>query len=174
MLRGVDVSAAAAVSRLAGVFLTALGLAQITGDLFGWLPLRGVGAATAASPAPRVFSALRGFEPSTRFFLEWSDHDGAHRSLAITPEVYARLEGPYNRRNVYGAVLAGGQVLVADPMLRPLFESVAAHALCGDAPLLRELGMDPLSLRQPVRIRYEARPGASPPGAPTVVAVPCS
>jgi hypothetical protein len=162
------------VSRLAGAGLIVLGLAQMAGDLLGALPIEGLAAATAASPAPRVFTAIRGLEPySTRFFLEWSEGDGTRRSLALTPEVYARLQGPYNRRNVYGAALAGGQVLVADPRLRPLFQSVAAHALCGEAPLLRELGLEPMSGRARMRIRYEPRPGAALAGAPRVVPVPC-
>lgn len=40
------------------------------------------------------------------------------------------------RRNVYGAALAYAPVL--PPALR---DPVMRHALCGDAPLLRELGL---------------------------------
>jgi len=54
----------------------------------------------------------------------------------MTPELYGRLRGPYNRRNVYGAVLAGGPVVPP-----PLREPVIQYALCDGAPLLRELGM---------------------------------
>ena len=90
------------------------------------------------SPAPKVFSAVRGLETfSTRFFLEWQDRAGAAHTLELTPAVYSRLRGPYNRRNVYGAVLAYGPVLLTDPRGRPMFDAVAVHALCGEAPLLR-------------------------------------
>ena len=58
----------------------------------------------------------------------------------MTPEVYARLAGPYNRRNAYGAAMAGGPALAADPSLRPMFLAVSRYALCDPAPVLRELG----------------------------------
>src|SRR5438270_9821355 len=94
------------------VLLLALGLLQMAGDVLRIPAIKGLGAATAAAPAPKVFSAVRGLETySTRFFLEWSGADGEAHSLELTPEVYSRLRGPYNRRNVYGAALAYGPVL---------------------------------------------------------------
>jgi hypothetical protein len=120
-------------SRITAIFLAILGLAQMAGDLTGLLPLRAVAAATGASPAPKVFSAVRGLETySTRFFLE-----SGGRRIELTPEVYARMRGPYNRRNVYGAALAYAPVLPAE-----LRDPVLQYALCGEAPLLRELSRE--------------------------------
>jgi hypothetical protein len=96
---------------------------------------------------------------STRFFFEWSDRDGRSQSLSLTPEVYARLAGPYQRRNVYGAALAYGPVLMTEERTRPMFWAVVNHALSGDAPLLRELGIDPNELAGPVRVRCQPLPG---------------
>ena len=163
------------------VALLVLGLLQMSGDVLERAglrsvgrPLKGIGAATTASPAPKVFSAVRGLETySTRFFLEWQGADGAAHSLELTPEVYARLRGPYNRRNVYGAVLAYGPVLATDERTRPLFESVACYALCGEAPLLRELGIDPAEVAGPVRVRYEPRPGTDLGDLPRVLEALC-
>jgi hypothetical protein len=125
----------------AGLLLL-LGLAQMAADLAGWTAVKGLASATGASPAPKVFSAVRGLETySTRFFLEI----GTARH-ELTPERYARLRGPYNRRNVYGAALSYAPVLppaMRDPVMR--------RALCGEATLLRELGI------------------AAPPHAPIVV-----
>jgi hypothetical protein len=160
----------------AAVFLLALGLLQMTGDLVQQLgservgkAVKGVGAATAASPAPKVFSAVRGLETySTRFFLEWEEQDSTGHALELTPEVYARLRGPYNRRNVYGAALAYGPVLPAelrDPVLR--------YAVCGEAPLLRELGIDPTRLRGPVHVRLEPLPGTDLGDMPRLLEAPC-
>ncbi|HEX6160186.1 MAG TPA: hypothetical protein VF111_08480 [Thermoanaerobaculia bacterium] len=116
----------------AAIALTLLGLAQMAGDLTQFLALKGIAAATHASPAPKVFSAVQGLETySTRFYLEL----GSER-VELTPELYARIRGPYNRRNVYGAALAYAPVL--PPALR---EPILRHALCGEAPLLRELGL---------------------------------
>jgi hypothetical protein len=162
--------------RVAAACLIAVGLLQMAGDLcerylsaYYGLRLKGLGAATAASPAPKVFSAVRGLETySTRFFLEWKGADGAEHSLELTPEVYSRLRGPYNRRNVYGAALAYGPVLPAE-----LRDPVMAYAMCGDAPLLRELGIDPAQVRGPVRLRYEPRPGTDMGDLPRVLEAPC-
>ena len=160
----------------AAAFLLAVGLLQMAGDLTERFvqprvgrALKGVGAATAASPAPKVFSAVNGLETySTRFYLEWTDRAGAGHSLHVTPAVYARLRGPYNRRNVYGAALAYGPVLapgMRDPVMR--------YALCGEAPLLRELGIDPAEVRGPVRVRFEPLPGTDLRGLPTLLEAPC-
>jgi hypothetical protein len=160
----------------AAIFLLAIGLLQMTGDLVQQFvsepvgkAVKGIGAATAASPAPKVFSAVRGLETySTRFFLEWEEADGSSHSMELTPEVYARLRGPYNRRNVYGAALAYGPVLpteLRDPVLR--------YAVCGDAPLLRELGIDPSRRRGPVRVRLEPLPGTDLGDLPPILEAPC-
>ena len=98
--------------------------------------------------------------------------DGPHaaqgHSLLVTPEVYARLQGPYNRRNVYGAALSYGPVL--PPELR---DPVMRYAVCGDAPLLRELGIDPDDVRGPVRVRYEPLPGTDMGDLPRVLEATC-
>jgi hypothetical protein len=110
------------------MLLIVLGVAQMTGDVLHATPLKLLAMATSASPAPKVFTAFGDYEPYTsRFFINGTE---------ITPEVYSRLRGPYNRRNVYGAVLAGGPVVP-----RAIREPVMRYALCDGAPLLRELGI---------------------------------
>lgn len=149
-----------------------LGLLQMGGDVLRIPALKGVGAALGASPAPKVFSAVGGLETySTRFYLEWEDRDGRHRSVLLTPELNSRLRGPYNRRNVYGAALAYGPVLASNPRTEPLLRAVLSHALAGEAPVLVELGVDPGSIAGPVRIRYEARPGTDLGDLPGVLLV---
>jgi hypothetical protein len=163
------------------IALLVLGLLQMSGDLLEQVgletvgrPLKGVGAASTASPAPKVFSVARGLETySTRFYLEWTDRAGAEHSLLLTPEVYGRIRGPYNRRNVYGAALAYGPVLATNDRTKPLFRSVIDHALCGEAPLLRELGIDPADVAGPVRVRYEPLPGTAMGDLPRVLEAPC-
>lgn len=149
----------------AAVFLVLLGTAQMLGDVLGFLPLKAVAAATGASPAPKVFSAVQGLETySTRFFLDLGD-----RRVMLTPELYARIRGPYNRRNVYGAALAYGPVL--PPALR---EPVMRYALCGDAPLLREMGLRAsMSPRQRPAVELEPLPGTSLGKLQTRFEAPC-
>ena len=159
--------------KFAALALLSVGLMQMTGELFRWPALKGIGAATVASPAPKVFSAVRGLETySTHFFIEWTDRQGLTHSLRLTAEVYARLRGPYNRRNVYGAVLAYGPVLKTDPRSRPLFDAVANYALHGEPPLLRELGIDPKQIAGPIRFRLAPLPGTSIGDLPAVIEFP--
>lgn len=150
------------MKRFAPGLLLVLGLSQMAGDLLGILPLKGIAAASGASPAPKVFSAVRGLETySTRFFVEWQGG-----KAELTPEVYSRMRGPYNRRNVYGAALAYAPVL--PPALR---DPVMRRALCDGAPLLRELGLRPSGT---VRVRLEPLPGTSLKGLQTSFEAPCA
>jgi hypothetical protein len=87
------------------------------------------------------------------------DRRGQVQEVTITPELYARLRGPYNRRNPYGAVVAFGPLLHARPETRAMFMSVARHALCGEAPLLRELGVDADEVVGPRRLLQLPRRG---------------
>jgi sterol desaturase/sphingolipid hydroxylase (fatty acid hydroxylase superfamily) len=189
MLVGVDLSAPSerqgvaerpawhsAMQYAAPAFLLALGLLQMAGDVLGMPILRGAGAVTTASPAPKVFTRIRGLESfSAQFFLEWTDTDGVEHSLHVTPEVSSRLRGPYNRRNVYGAALAGGPQMVSDPMLQPMFAAVTRYGFSGRAPLLRELGIDAATVQDgSLHIRLEPVPGSNPGGLPLVVEVPKS
>lgn len=158
----------------AASFLLVVGLLQMAGDVLRLPAVKAIGAATAASPAPKVFSAIRGLEAySTHFFIEWTDRAGRPHTLEITPELNARVRGPYNRRNVFGAVLAYGPVLATDPRTMRMFNSVASYGLCGDAPLLRELGIDPAGVAGRVRIRLQPRPGSNLEDLPLVLEPPC-
>jgi hypothetical protein len=161
------------VSR-AGIFLLALGLLQMAGDVIHWPALKAIAAATGASPAPKVFSSIRGLETfSTRFFVEWTDGAGNFHSLEITPNLYATVRGPYNRRNVYGALLAYGPVLQTDDRTRGMFNSVARYGLCHGSPLLREFGIDPTDVRGSVVIRLEPRANSNDENLPLLISAPC-
>jgi hypothetical protein len=154
--------------------LLIVGLLQMTGDIFNSSMLKSIGAATVASPAPKVFSAVRGLETySSRFFLEWTDGNGEQRSVRLTPELYAQLAGPYNRRNIYGAALAYGPILSTDLRTQPMFQSVISYALCGKAPLLTELGIVLTDVVGPVRVRLEPREEAETKDLPLVLEAPC-
>jgi hypothetical protein len=158
----------------AAFVLLAVGLLQMTGDLLRLPALKAIGAATGASPAPKVFTAVRGMEAySTNFYLEWTDRRGSARQLQLTPEIYRLIGGPYNRRNIYGAVLAGGPAMATDERLAEMYRSASNYALCGEAPLLRELGIDPASIAGPVRVRYEPLPGTTMGDLPRVLEVEC-
>lgn len=143
------------------VFLLVIGLLQMTADALRLPAVKAIAAATGASPAPKVFSSVQGLETfSSRFYLEWRDRDGGAHTVERTPEVYARVRGPYNRRNVFGAALAYAPVLARDPHTRPMYDSVVRYALCGQAPLIRELGVDPAAISPPAEVRLVPRSGS--------------
>jgi hypothetical protein len=158
----------------AATLLLVVGLLQMAGDIAHTPWLKGVGAATASSPAPRVFCAVRGLETyATHFYVEWMDRDGTPRSLQLTSEIYNRLTGPYNRRNVYGAALAYGPVLATDPKTKPMLDAVLIYALCDESRLLQELGIEPGRVAGKVRIRLEPVCGTDMGELPRVLEAPC-
>jgi hypothetical protein len=142
---------------LAASVLIVLGCAQMAGDVLRIPVLKAIGAATGASPAPKVFTAQDGFETyANRFFLEWQDAAGVKQVLELTPEVYSSIKGPYNRRNVYGAVFSYAPVLDANPVTRPMFRAVLQRTLCGSPSVLAEVGVPP-EARNGLRIRLAPR-----------------
>ncbi len=118
------------------------GLAQMLADVLGLREVKAMAAATLISPAPKVFSAARGFETfSARYFLEWEGPRNTMGRLEFDHTLYLRLQGPYLRRNVYGAAFAYGPVLAADPAGERMLVQLAQYAFGGEAPLLQELGV---------------------------------
>ena len=136
--------------------LLAVGLLAMVGDLVGSDLLHGLGLATGASPSPKVFTAREGLEGfSADYTLHWTS-GGTAQSLALTPAVYGQLDGPYNRRNVYGAALAGGPFLATHPVLGPLHERVVTYAFC-EHDVLTELGAP--AADGPITLFVHPRPG---------------
>ncbi len=124
------------------VLLVALGTLQMFAEVLAMPRLKAVFAATQVSPAMKVFTAHQGYEThAARFAIAWIDADGVAQRLAVDPEIYCNVQGPYNRRNVYGAALAYGPLLRADPKLRPMQESVMHYAFCSPGALRSDLGI---------------------------------
>lgn len=145
--------------RLVAAGLIIIGCLQMAGDVLRIPVVKAIGAATSASPAPKVFTAQDGFETyANRFFVEWRGPSGEQKSLELTPEVYAALQGPYNRRNVFGAMFSYAPVLDANPLTRPMFRTVLKRSFCGERPAVAEIGLPPDAAKHaPVRIRLEPR-----------------
>lgn len=154
--------------------LLILGCFSMVGDLLGIPLLIGLGAASGISPAPRVFGSVRGLETfSTDFELRWTEADGVARRERLTPEVYGRLGGPYNRRNVYGAALAYGPILsMPDHPAHSLYASLLPRALRGPDSALRELGFPTAVGAVDLRVHCIPRAGIPNPGLPLVIEVP--
>ena len=122
-------------------FLVVVGSLQIVAEAFAWPRVRAFAAALQVSPAMKVFTAHEGYEThAAQFSLSWL-HAGETWILPLNPASYGGVRGPYNRRNVYGAALAYGPLLRADPKLRAMQESVMSYAFCVPGTLRTELGI---------------------------------
>lgn len=129
-------------SMIAFGILVSLGSLQIAADSLRMPKLKGLAAATQVSPAMKVFTAHDGYEThAAQFALSWRNRDGVAHTLKLDPQTYAKLEGPYNRRNVYGAAFAYGPLLRQDPKLRAMQESVMHYALCKPGHLRSDFGI---------------------------------
>ncbi len=140
-------------ANLAALGLVLIGCLPVAGYLLDARALRGLGAATAAAPFPKVFSAVDGLETiASEFTLHWRDGANGAHALVITPEVYSRLRGAYNRRNVYGAALSYAPRLPA-----ALWQSVFCFGLAPKGPLRREFGLPADAKDFSVEIRTQTR-----------------
>jgi hypothetical protein len=141
-------------ANIAAVVLTLIGCLPMFGYLIDSRAMRGVGLATGAAPFPKVFSDVDGLETfASEFTLHWRDSQGDH-ALPITPELYSRLGGAYNRRNVYGAALSYGPKL-PEPLLRAVF----CYAFGPGGPLRREFDLpaDAREIAVEIRTRTKGR-----------------
>lgn len=138
---------------LGALALLLLGSTQMAGDLLGVRALKGIGAASALAPCPKVFCDVNGLEGfASTFTLELTDDDGRVRALEITPELYARLQGPYNRRNAYGAAIS-----FAPKLPPPLWQSVYDYGWSAGGPLFRELGLPNETQKVTTIVRSQTR-----------------
>ncbi len=124
-------------ANIAALVLTLVGCLPMAGYLLGSRSMRGIGAATALAPFPKVFSDVDGLETfASEFTLHWTDANGGAHRLPFTPELYSRLGGSYNRRNVYGAALS-----YAPRLPESLWSAVFCYAFAANGPLRRDFGL---------------------------------
>lgn len=134
-----------------------VGLFQMIGYLMDVRVLRGLGLASGVAPFPKVFCESDGYEPfAARFAVHAVDAQGQAQRVDLTPECYAGMRGPYNRRNVIGAALAYAPRL-PDELRDHLYEQLMQD----DSPLRTELGI-PEDWRD-LRVVITARSGESTP-----------
>ncbi len=127
-------------TQIASILLIILGSLQMVGYLVGSPAVRGIGLASAASPLPLVFSHFRGLETfAADFAIDITTKDGQSRYVSLTPRLYDQLHGPYNRRNVYGAIFSHGAMLSSAKELA-LRDGVMHYGLCDNGPLPKEFG----------------------------------
>ena len=121
---------------LAAAILLLVGLTQILGYVFNVPLLKGIGFASVIAPFPKVFSDVEGLETFASEFTLLLANNNKVSELKITPELYSKFAGPYNRRNVYGAALA-----YAPRLKKEIWEMVLCYAFYKPAVLRNELNI---------------------------------
>lgn len=139
---------------LAGL-LCFLAIIKVLSDVLGFESLSAVAAVTNVAPAMKVFTAHKGYETYSSTFQLTSKHiDGQVVSTQLNPENYSGLRGPYNRRNVYGALIAYGPILFSNPKTKEMWNAMSFRSFCGETSVLSELGFTNQSGIQNVIIDY--------------------
>lgn len=128
---------------LPAAFLLTIGIVQMGADVCGLKKLKGLSSAWGASPCPKVFTSVNGLETfSSRYFLSWKNKNQERQQIEITKNLAKNLKGPYNRRNVYGAMLSYGPILKNLETTKVAYTSITDYALKNQKVLLHELGLD--------------------------------
>lgn len=110
------------------IVVLAIGLLQIIGYLTKVKIIRDLGVVTASSPLPIVFTEVKGVETfASDFFFQFTNQNGSLEKIKITPEIYSKFKGPYNRRNIYGAAISYGPVLP-----EKIWKAVLTYGLCNN------------------------------------------
>lgn len=145
--------------------LVALGLLSVAGALAGAGALSDLGRRLVASPLPLVFGRQGGLElTARRFELRLELTDGSTRTERGTPQLGARLRGPFARV----APLLGA--LTYFPVVpEPQRTALLRFALCDDGPLARDLAL-PAHVRSATVEGWSARTGG---GEEAVLRIEC-
>ena len=118
------------------IVIVIVGLLQIIGFVVKNKTIRGVGIASTSAPLPLVFTKVKDVETfSNQFFIDYTTKNNQKLSLEITPEVYSKISGAYNRRNVYGAAFSYAPVLDKN-----LLNAILYYSFC-DKNLISEMGL---------------------------------
>ncbi len=126
--------------KILSTLLVFVGLLQSLGYLMNNKTIKQLGAVTVASPLPIVFTQQKGFLET--FALDFTlvyEENGVKKTIKITPELYSKLDKPYNYRNVLGAAISYGPVLP-----EALVKSVLDYAFVSPAPLTKAFGLGTL------------------------------
>lgn len=113
------------------------------GHITGIKALKSIGLATGVAPYTKVFCQAtcletgQNFETfAAEFSIQYTDPNGKQVERKLTPSAYQKMQGPYNRRNVYGAVIAYGPALP-----EKIRNATFKYALTEPGAIAQELGI---------------------------------
>lgn len=122
--------------------LLLIGLTSSIGHITNNGKIKGLGFASGASPLPLVFSVYNDIETfSTTFDIEATLLNDTVIQINLNKDNYGLLKGPYNRRNVFGAVFSHGPFFNMDTMIK-LRQRILYYGFCEKRVLIKEFGYD--------------------------------
>jgi sterol desaturase/sphingolipid hydroxylase (fatty acid hydroxylase superfamily) len=101
---------------------------------------RTIGVISTASPLPLVFSSYNGVETFSTEIVIKLDFGTKIESMIMDSGAYSKLQGPYNRKNVIGAIFSHGPFFNTDNLVK-LKEQVLDWGFCRGF-LVREFGYE--------------------------------
>ena len=128
-------------TKILSILLVLVGLLQSIGYVTQSKTLRQLGLLSVASPLPIVFTEQKGFLETFAldFNLVYEEAEG-EKNIQITPALYAKLDKPYNYRNVLGAAISYGPILPKE-----LVNSVLGYAFVSPATVSKAFGLKQMS-----------------------------
>jgi sterol desaturase/sphingolipid hydroxylase (fatty acid hydroxylase superfamily) len=102
--------------------------------------IRGLGVLSAAAPLPLVFSSYNGYETfATRYAIDARFSNGTISSFEFDSNMYDKLLGPYNRKNVFGVIFSYGPFFTDNNMIK-IRQQILDKSICKGL-LLHEFGI---------------------------------
>lgn len=97
---------------------------------------------SASSPLPLVFSTFNGQETySTGFNITVEYQNGTIIQSPLDANLYNKMGGAYNRRNIYGAVFTHGPFFDRDVLIN-IRQNILHYAVCAPGSLTKEFGFE--------------------------------
>lgn len=110
--------------------LFCLGILNLFGVILDSPTMKGIAIVSTASPLPFVFSAYNGIETfSTKLDMDIIFENNTQINVPIDHKLYGGLKGPYNRRNVIGAIFSHGPFFKDEKLIR-IKEQVLDWSFC--------------------------------------------
>lgn len=107
-----------------------IGCLNMAGFLISNPTMRGLAIVSTSSPLPLVFSSFNSVETfSLNFTVEVKLMNNQSLIIPLTRDIYSQIDGPYNRRNVYGAIFCYG-AFFDKPEFIKLRQQVLDYAIC--------------------------------------------
>lgn len=103
--------------------------------------IRGAAFSTAASPLPLVFTAYNNVETfSLSFDVNFVTKNDSQLHVTMDKEMYNKIQGPYNRRNIFGATLCYGPFFDKPNMIQ-MRQQILHWGVCQPGNLIKEFGI---------------------------------